>query len=331
MKNVRFVVSILISLAFCGLAARGVDWRSLLKVLAGVRPGPLSLSFVLVALGLVARAYRWQLLFYPLSGIRRTRLFNVLSLGAAVNMVLPFRLGDVLKAFLFADLEHLDNARVLSTVAVERVADTLAVLVLLLVTIPFIALPSMLVRPILLVGSVAILSATALVFIGARQRASLAAFEAFLRRVHFPARERLHSMIAGGLAGLAALGSWRVAIGTLVWSLAIWTSAALQFHVMTWALDLSTPFTAALTVLTFTSLGMVVPSSPGYVGVLEYLIVVSLGLFAVDKDIALGYALLVRAFGYVSLAVLALVALWSEGMSYTRLRDVVQDVARGSP
>jgi len=46
MKNVRFVVSILISAALFYLAARGADWHSLWGTLRGVRVAPLLLAFV---------------------------------------------------------------------------------------------------------------------------------------------------------------------------------------------------------------------------------------------------------------------------------------------
>jgi len=75
---------------------------------------------------------------------------------------------------------------------------------------------------------------------------------------------------------------------------------------------------------------MVVPSSPGYVGVFEYLTVVALSLFGVGKDRALSYALVLHAFGYLSLAVPGVFGLWMEGYSYARLRDVMSDAGTGS-
>jgi uncharacterized membrane protein YbhN (UPF0104 family) len=139
----------------------------------------------------------------------------------------------------------------------------------------------------------------------------------------------LRRLLASAVDGLAALGSWRRAVGVLAWSLAIWLGTALQFYAVMQAMRLQLPLTAALTVLCLTSLGMVVPSSPGYVGVFEYITVVALSLFAVGREAALGYALVLHALSYVSLAILGLAALWSEGYSYARLRAVLARAGDG--
>jgi len=70
----------------------------------------------------------------------------------------------------------------------------------------------------------------------------------------------------------------------------------------------------------------VVPSSPGYIGVFEYITVVALSLFGVDKESALGYALVLHALSYLVVAVLGLVAIWIEGYSYSRLRETLSQV-----
>jgi len=102
----------------------------------------------------------------------------------------------------------------------------------------------------------------------------------------------------------------------------------LQFFVIMRAMGLRLPFVAALAVLCFTSLGMTVPSSPGYIGVFEYLTVLSLALFGVDKETALGCALVAHALGYVGLIVPGVVAAWRQGYSYTRLRTTLAGMGR---
>jgi len=324
MKHWRIWIGIAVSSVCLYWAARGVDLASLAEALSRVHYLRLVPAFAVFVLGQVARAYRWRLLLYPLEGIRLNRLFNVLNIGAMVNNVSPFRLGDVLKAYLCGELEQLSRARALSTVAVERIVDTLTIVVLLVVLIPFIALPVAVVRPALGVGLVAIVAVLLLLLVASHRERSLALFHSLLQRRHFPGREKVRGVVDSVVDGLASLGSLRTAAGVLAWSVVIWLGAALQFHLVMWATDLSLPFAAALTALCLTSLGMVVPSSPGYVGVFESLTIIALSLFGVGRDQALGYALVLHAFGYLVLGILGLAGLWVEGYSYAGLREVMR-------
>jgi len=323
MKHWRVWAGVAVSLGSLYWAARGVDFRSLAEALDRVRYLRLVAALAVFVLGQLARAYRWRLLFYPLEGIRLSRFFNVLNIGAMVNNVSPFRLGDVLKAYLCAELEQLSAARALSTVAVERIVDTLTIVILLVLLIPSISLPATLVGPTLGVGVVTVSAVLVLFLIAAHKERSLALLDRLLQRYRFRGDEWLRGMVNSAVDGLACLGSLRTAAGVLTLSVVIWVGAALQFHLVMWAADLSLPFAAALTALCLTSLGMVVPSSPGYVGVFESLTIVALSLFDVGRDVALSYALVLHAFGYLALGILGVLGLWSEGYSYAALRTVV--------
>jgi len=323
MKDWRLWIGILVSVLCLYLAARGIDLRGLLQALSHVNYVLLLPALGIVALGLWARAFRWRLLFYPLARLKLSRLFNVLCIGYLANNLLPFRAGDVLRSYLCAELQKLSVVRVLSTVVVERIADTLTILFLLLCIIPFVALPSELVRPARSVAALAILSMLILVCIAIQKERSLALFEGLVRRFGWLNREWLRRSVLSATDGLAALGVWRTALGVGAWSLLIWLSAALQFYLVMAATGVHAPFVAALVVLCLTSLGMTVPSAPGYIGVFEYLTVLSLSLFGVNKEAALGYALIAHAASYLAIAALGLAAAWAEGYSYASLRQAV--------
>ena len=332
MKNWRLWLGICVSALCLYLLARGMDVRSLVQALRRVNYWLLAPALALVVLGLWLRALRWRLLFYHLSGLRLARLYNVTSIGYFFNSVLPFRAGDVLRSYLLAELEKLDIARVLSTVVLERIADTLTILFLLLVLVPFVALPAVLVRPVLGIALVAGLAAVLLLWLAARSRRNLQWVDDLLRRAALLNRPWLSRSLAAALQGVSALGSWRRALGLWGWSLAIWLLATLQLYVVMWAAGLGLPLTAALAVICLTSLGMTVPSSPGYVGVFEYLTVLALGLFGVPREAALGYALLAHALGYLGLIVPGLIAMGVEGFSYASLHARLRQAGdRASP
>jgi uncharacterized protein (TIRG00374 family) len=320
MKNWRLWGGILISLLCLYWVGRGMDWRNLQAELSQIRLVWLLPAFAILVGSMWARALRWRVLLQSVPGLRTGRLFNLLNIGYLVNNVSPFRLGDLLRAYLCAELQRLSVVQALSTVVIERVADTMTIVLLLLVLLPTVSVPVTMVRAAFGVGLAALAVASLLVFFSLRRQWSLALVDRLSARFRFLARTPLRRLLESAADGLAALGSWRKAMVILGWSCVIWLGTALQFYVVMQGTQLHLPFAAALTVLCLTSLGMVVPSSPGYVGVFEYITLVALSLFAVGREAALGYALVLHALSYVSLAILGVIGLWSEGYSYGRLR-----------
>jgi uncharacterized protein (TIRG00374 family) len=329
MKNWRLWGGILISLLCLYWVAKGIDWRSLRAELGQTQLVWLLPAFAILVGSMWARALRWRLLLQSVPGLRTGRLFNLLNISYLVNNVSPFRLGDLLRAYLCAELHRLSMAQALSTVVIERVADTLTIVFLLLVLLPTVSFPTPVVRSMFGVGLAALAAACMLVFFALRREWSLALLDRVSTRLRFLARTPLRRLLASAVDGLTALGSWRTVLGVLTWSCVIWVGTGLQFFVVMRAARMRLPFAAALAVLCLTSLGMVVPSSPGYVGVFEYITVVALALFAVSREAALGYALILHALSYASLAILGVAALWSEGYSYARLRAVLNQAADG--
>jgi uncharacterized membrane protein YbhN (UPF0104 family) len=72
-------------------------------------------------------------------------------------------------------------------------------------------------------------------------------------------------------------------------------------------------------VLVITTISIVVPSSPGYVGTYHYLAVLSLSLFAVDKSTALSFAVVAHATAVLTVTVVGMACAWKEGVSLSTM------------
>jgi hypothetical protein len=85
------------------------------------------------------------------------------------------------------------------------------------------------------------------------------------------------------------------------------------------AFGLDVPVTAAVLLVVVSALGMVVPSSPGYVGVYHYLVVETLALFAVDRSLALSFAIVAHLATFLPLSLIGVGYLWRESLSLGRV------------
>jgi hypothetical protein len=323
MSNRRLWIGILISLITVFLSVRGIDWAGLRDTLSQVRWVWLLPTSLLLVIAMVGRAVRWRLLFHPLEHLSLKRLFNILNIGYMLNNVLPVRLGDVARAYLCTEFDGIPVSRALSTVVVERVADVFTIVLLLVLILPSTPVPASVVGSARGAGLFALVAGTLLVFLVLRRESSMRLLDPLIGRLPDAMGSWLRQNLEAALEGLMALGTWRGMLAILISSLAIWLCAGLQFWMCFPAVGLSLPLGAALAVLCVTSLGMVVPSSPGYIGVFEYLTVVALGAFAVPSETALGYALVLHGSMYLAVIALGLVGVAAEGLSYARLRTAV--------
>jgi hypothetical protein len=95
----------------------------------------------------------------------------------------------------------------------------------------------------------------------------------------------------------------------LLTSAALWGFAWLTARAIMQAFHVEAPWTATTLLLVTTNLGMTVPSAPGYIGVYHYIVVLTLGLFAVDPAAALSVAVALHAVGFGTFTLLGAVVL----------------------
>ena len=91
---------------------------------------------------------------------------------------------------------------------------------------------------------------------------------------------------------------------------AIWTADATNLMVLARGLGLNMPFPAVVLLLAAMGLGSALPSTPGYVGIYQFVTVTVLAPFGIGRDEALAYSLVTQALGYVVIAVLGVPGLY---------------------
>ena len=92
----------------------------------------LILATTLLFFGHVTRAMRWALLFPPRNLTTRFDLLLGLSLGYAVNVIFPWRIGEILRTYFVSVRESIDFSYVAATVVVDRLSDLVIVSVIML-------------------------------------------------------------------------------------------------------------------------------------------------------------------------------------------------------
>lgn len=315
----KILVGLVVSAALLVYVFRDVDLRVIAAHLRSTIWTFLLLSVVLHALSLWTRAWRWSFLFPP--GTRPTHLFRALLVGYMGNNLLPLRAGELVRIYV-ASRHGPRFWTTFATVVVERVLDGLAIGLVVAGLLLVIPLPGELRWPIAVFLGVEAVGILLLVAIATAPGICRALIETVFHRLGWLER-RLLALLATMTEGLRGLRTPRHVVPIILSSVGVWLLFALSVWAALHAAHLELPLVAAFTVLAFLGLGVSLPSSPGFVGIVQAATVLALALFAVPRPEALSFSLLLHASQFVPVTAVGLLFLLTEQISLT-------DAARAS-
>jgi uncharacterized protein (TIRG00374 family) len=313
----NLIIGFSVSAVFLWLTLREINWEQVITDMRGVQWVYLPL-FVLVSwISLATRGIRWHILLDNRGRLWRT--IHISNIGFLINGTLPFRIGELVRAYLISREEAGVSAwAALSTIATERVLDILALVVLLVIVLPLLPLANGAIAGGLLIGGAALLAFSIMLIFARRPDWMHTLLQFALRIVPFLARLGLDSLLDRILDGLKPLTNWR-GLGRLgLWTVITWCMAVVE----AWTLALIFPDLPqnvtvraglALAVVT-SSLSVIIPFTPAGVGPFEAAVVFALSAAGIGRDLSATFAIVWHAatvlyfclWGGVGLAALGL-------------------------
>jgi uncharacterized protein (TIRG00374 family) len=222
-------------------------------------------------------------------------LFIATSMGLTAINLLPVRLGEVVRAYALRARAGISVSTALATLVVEGVLDLAAVLAALGVVLIQLPLPEWVQRSgqaLLLVDAIVLLT---LILLYRYPGIARSMVRRSLAPLSTKWASRVQGLLTSFVAGLSVLSIGGRMWAALGWTLILWAVVGLAIASNLWALRLPATPLSALTVLAVLSLGLTVPSGPGFVGTFEFFAVFSLGLLGISRTPAMAFALVFHA------------------------------------
>ena len=279
----------------------------------------LPLSVLVYLAGHLVRGVRCGALVSREAALTLGQATNVVVLGYAVNNVLPLRLGEFARAAMLSQKSGLPYVQSLTVTVLERVLDGL-VLVFLLVIASSMAPSAPWITAALEVGALVFGVASLGVLLALLAPSWLAgtvgrASHRFGTRAH----DRCVAFVDQVISGVAYLRNVRSALRVLALSLLIWCLEAGMFLMLLPAFGLGADPWLAILVMTLTNFGILVPSTPGFVGPFHFFCMRTLVAFGVLESVAFSYAVLAHLSFYLPITIWGVLILFSYGLSLTKL------------
>jgi len=345
-SHVRTIVVLAVAVGLIALFLHNVDlWRVGAEIIRA-RPEWLALSLATMVVNLAIRALRWQYLLEPLGHTSFASSFRATAVGFAASSVLPARAGEVIRPYFLARQaggrtdggERMSATGAFATIILERLLDTLTVLVLLASFVFVFGRDLAAANPtgfaiVKWAGATAAAVSTsvlAVLFVLAGQPERLGRAMARLERAMPSAFAGLVAKIAEKFVrGLGAIRRPSQLLIALAWSFPLWLSICLGIWSVAMAFRFAVPFTGSFLLLALLVLGVAVPT-PGAIGGFHEAFRAGTTMFyGAPDDAAVGAAIVLHLFSIGPALLLGLFFAAQEGLNLTGMRRLANQPEQG--
>jgi uncharacterized protein (TIRG00374 family) len=299
---ISLIVAASLAVPLLYFSLRGLEWRQVGVLVAGANAGGLALTAALACLTLFLRALRWRVLLNAEGSVTVPTAFWATSAGYFGNNFLPARAGELVRMHMIARQSSLQHAFVLATAVFERVADAIVLIAIsAIVTMTIASQPGWIAGAARTFGAIGLVGVVALAVVPLMepQVAKLLAAAPLPQSLRRP----LLSSVEHGLRGMRTFHHPGRLGAFLTFTVVIWCLDAGGAIVGAGALGLRMPPAAAFLLLAGLGLGSALPSTPGYVGIYQFVAVSVLAPFGFSRTNAVGYIMMAQVLSYVVIGV----------------------------
>jgi uncharacterized protein (TIRG00374 family) len=325
-RGLRIALSIGISAVFLGFAVRGVNWSEAFAAVREANYVWVVLMLPVTTWTLFIRAQRWRV-FLQAVGVPPLRpLVSATNIGFLANMVLPLRIGEVVRPVLLSRRTGLPLSGVLASVLLERIFDMFTILFLFGVSASLVTVSDQVRQWGWMLSGLAVAVAALIVMIRVQERMFLRlarwVSEILPARVGGPA----YGFAEGFVKALEMLDSPTAYVRAFGWSLYLWLAIATIYVLGFWAFHLDVPAVrGALVLTTLVAIAVSVPSAPGFIGSFQLGCVIGLRIFGVPESPALAFSIVLHLTQFIGIIGAGLYSLWSENISLREVEAVEQN------
>jgi len=319
----RWLPGAIISIGLIVAILYVVDLRAMVEAIRNANYVRLSIALAIGFVWMAIRGMVWWTLLRNRGAYKD--VFWSLSAGYLLNNVLPFRLGELGRAFLLSRKTDMKFMEILPTVVIERVVDLGFSAALLLTALPFVVNVEGADRIGYIVGGVVVLGLLSMYIVARNTRWALDLFHKLSAR--WPALQRLGgSFLESFFAGLSVLTDGWLFLRFLFWMTVNWGTAIVSYYFIISSFFPEASLIWAMFGLGMAAFGGAIPSLPGAVGTFEGVFSGAMTLLSGNASTSLAVALTARFYNYLNSGVLGAIGLSLQGQTlsgiYQRLKNL---------
>lgn len=317
----RILLGIIVSVFFLYLVIKYIDIEKLLAIIASGNYLWLLPSIVTFTLAFVFRTHRWKFLFLPIKKFTAKQLFSSLLMGFAANCIFPMRFGEVVRAYIVGKKHNVSKSSSLATIVLERIMDGVGVLILLVLSVPFLPVFPPWVKRAIFMASILFVSVIVTLSILIIKKHFIDIFRK-IPFIKYELKEMFIHKIKKFIIGFEVIKDIKNFLMVIIISICVWICETVNIYFLVKIVGIELSFFAIVFILFVTIIGVMIPAAPGSLGTFEAAFVVGMVFFGIPKETAFAAALITHGVGGLYVMSFGIYYFFKEGISYKEISHV---------
>jgi hypothetical protein len=298
---------ILFSLAFSGAAifwlVHKLDYQSVMSVASRINYGIWFAVALIYVAGFLPRGLRWQLMLSTIKKVSFVDSLQIVILGYAANNILPFRLGELVRAYAMGKKNGVSKITCLGSIGAERIID--GIVLLFLLGVSFLSLSTGVqedpaVQKLMLFGGIIFTTAMFLIML------LLLFSQPILNISERLLGNSIRSLLEKILHSVSFFRTRTILFKVTLLSFIVWLIEGSMFGLVLWDMGITNAVAAGYFCLGIVNLGILIPSAPGYVGIFQAASVLAFLALGYGKAEGLVYGLIVHVAQYLPITLIGI-------------------------
>ncbi|MBQ3834450.1 MAG: flippase-like domain-containing protein [Elusimicrobia bacterium] len=283
--SLKIILGCLVSIILIWLCIRNIDFKQSISLIKNANISLIFVGVLVYAFSYVVRSIRWEYILIPLKKIKIFGSFFFLIFGFFMNNILPLRLGEFVRALVAGEKLKISKSSVFATIVVERLMDVIIFIIAFFLIGMFVPnIPGWLQKSFILCAIIFGLAFIVLFFMSKDEEK----FLKILYKFHLPQKlnEFIKSIFLKFASGLKFFQNKKLVFNVFLTSVIVWYIEAWAYKIFFMSFGVDVSIIQCLFVIVTTGIATMLPTAPAFIGAIEGVGMVTLGLFGISETMA---------------------------------------------
>lgn len=308
----------MVSLVLIYLCVRNIDFKQSVALLKNADISLIALGVIIYICSYLVRGFRWDYILMPLKKMKMFQSFYYLVFGFFMNNILPLRLGEFVRAIVAGKKLEISISGVFATIVVERLMDIIIFIISFFLIAMFVPnIPEWLQKSFIACAIIFGLMFVVLFFMSKDEDK----FLKLLYKFHLPLKitEIIKSIFLKFASGLKFFQNKKLFFIVFITSIVVWIIEAYAYKTLFLAFGLKVTAIQCLFVIVTTGIATMLPTAPGFIGAIESVGMVTLGIFGVAETVAFTSMAAIHFIEMMAVYLLGIIGMIKEKISFSDL------------
>lgn len=327
-KYAKKIILLTITFIFLYLVIVNIDVRLFFNSLKHFNYKYIIIMLFSMVISLSFRALCFkQLISKTIPDAKMSLLIPLCLTGAAFNIVMPARAGDIFRAYYTGLKYNADKVKIFGTVMLERIFDVFIIFCFLTAGILFYHKNELALKLCLFAGIIIVIGICFSVVTYKFNYVEPVCRQIELKTEKFPFAGFIKTCTGFTLKicnsffnGFEIINSPKIILSALFSSFFIWAFDCLNYYIIILGFGYDLHWSVTIFIISFIALACMIPSASIFIGPYQLAVISAFAIYNVPKETALAISLTEQAVITISMSLVAIIFMLKNNISYKELK-----------